>query len=114
MQAANFRLLCTVLALAVLADVVAHSLAEGRDPGALETLKSYADARQSDHRNMALITDGLARLFSNPLGFVTFGRNIGLLAADLLPGIRHQIARHAMGLKDAHARLSRGLPVDRA
>ncbi|MEJ2320850.1 MAG: 2-octaprenyl-6-methoxyphenyl hydroxylase [Gammaproteobacteria bacterium] len=100
--------------VAVLTDVVAHALDEGGDPGGPEILKAYAEARQADHRNMALVTDGLARLFGNPLGFVTIGRNLGMLAADLIPGIRHQIARHAMGLKDARARLSRGLPVDRA
>ena len=61
---------------------------------------------------MALATDALARLFSNPLSIVSTGRNIGLIAADLLPGIRHGIARHAMGLKDAHTRLSRGLSIE--
>jgi 2-octaprenyl-6-methoxyphenol hydroxylase len=60
---------------------------------------------------MALITDGLARLFSNPLKSVTFGRNLGLLAADLIPGVRHRIAGHAMGLKGTLPRLARGLPL---
>lgn len=98
--------------VAVMADVVSRAMLETGDPGVPEVLKAYSDERQSDHRNMALATDGLARLFGNPLGVITMGRNIGLLAADLLPGIRHQIARHAMGLKDAKARLSRGLSVE--
>ncbi|MGD9355588.1 MAG: 2-octaprenyl-6-methoxyphenyl hydroxylase, partial [Chromatiales bacterium] len=98
--------------VAVLVDVIADALKTGEDPGEEKILRAYATARQSDQRNMALVTDGLARLFSNPLSVITTGRNIGLLAADLLPGIRHQIARHAMGLKDAHARLSRGLSVE--
>jgi 2-octaprenyl-6-methoxyphenol hydroxylase len=84
----------------------------GSDPGKDATLNNYASQRESDQRNMALATDALARLFSNPLSLVSTGRNIGLLAADLLPGIRHGIARHAMGLKDAHTRLSRGLTIE--
>jgi 2-octaprenyl-6-methoxyphenol hydroxylase len=98
--------------VAVLADVIADAVHNGKDPGEENILQTYASKRQADQQSMALVTDGLARLFSNPLGIVTAGRNIGLLAADLLPGVRHQIARHAMGLKDAHARLSRGLPVE--
>jgi len=98
--------------VAVLADVIAHAMKTGSDPGKESTLRSYASQRQSDQRSMALVTDGLARLFSNPLSVVSTGRNIGLIAADLLPGIRHGIARHAMGLKDARARLSRGLSIE--
>ena len=98
--------------VAVLVDVIAGALKRGEDPGEERILQAYASQRQTDQRNMAMVTDGLARLFSNPLSVITTGRNIGLLAADLLPGIRHQIARHAMGLKDAHARLSRGLSIE--
>jgi 2-octaprenyl-6-methoxyphenol hydroxylase len=98
--------------VAVLVDLIAGALKCGEDPGEERILQAYASERQSDQRNMAMVTDGLARLFSNPLSVITTGRNIGLLAADLLPGIRHQIARHAMGLKDAHARLSRGLSIE--
>lgn len=98
--------------VAVLVDLIADALKLGEDPGEERILQAYASERQSDQRNMAMVTDGLARLFSNPLSVITTGRNIGLLAADLLPGIRHQIARHAMGLKDAHARLSRGLSIE--
>lgn len=98
--------------IAVLTDVVADALKQKADPGDASTLHAYARQRQSDQRNMALVTDGLARLFSNPLSVVSTGRNLGMLTADLLPGIRHQIARHAMGLKDAHARLSRGLSIE--
>ena len=98
--------------VAVLAEVVANAIKTGADPGQETTLNAYASQRQSDQRNMALATDALARLFSNPLSIVSTGRNIGLIAADLLPGIRHGIARHAMGLKDAHARLSRGLSIE--
>lgn len=98
--------------IAVLADVVADAIKRGSDPGEETILNAYASQRQSDQRNMALATDALARLFSNPLSVVSTGRNIGLIAADLLPGIRHGIARHAMGLMDAHARLSRGLSIE--
>lgn len=98
--------------IAVLVDIIADALKAGEDPGSDAVLKQYSDLRTRDINSMALITDGLARLFSNPLLSITLARNAGLIAADLLPGVRHQIARHAMGVIGRLPRLARGVPFE--
>jgi len=96
--------------VAALVDVVLEAQRDGADIGGDDTLQRYAAWREGEQRNVALATDGLARLFSNPLGMLRLGRNLGLLAVDLLPGARHRLARGAMGLLGRLPRLGRGLP----
>jgi 2-octaprenyl-6-methoxyphenol hydroxylase len=38
-------------------------------------------------------TDGIVRLFSNDLGPLRVARGLGLLSLDLLPPLRHFVAR---------------------
>ena len=96
--------------VAALAEVVAS--AQGGDIGAAEVLQDYERWRLDEQRNVALATDGLARLFSNPLGPLRVGRNLGLVAMDCLPGARHALARAAMGLSGRQPRLARGVRLD--
>jgi len=98
--------------VSALVDVVTQAQAEGVDIGAAAVLRQYQDWRSGEQRNMALATDGLARLFSNPLAAVRLGRNLGLLAVDLVPGARHRLARAAMGLAGRLPRLGRGIRPD--
>jgi len=95
--------------VAALVDVVLDARHAEADIGGADVLQRYAAWREAEQRNVALATDGLARLFSNPLGIVRLGRNLGLLAVDLLPGARHGLARGAMGLLGRLPRLGRGL-----
>ena len=95
--------------VAALVEVVLQAHEQGRDIGAAQVLKSYEQWRLAEQRTVALATDGLARLFSNPLKAVQFGRNLGLLAMDLLPGARHRLAKGAMGLLGRLPRLGRGM-----
>ncbi len=98
--------------VSALVDVLAEAQAEGVDLGSPTVLQEYEDWRLGEQRNTALATDGLARLFSNPLSPVRFGRNLGLLAMDLVPGARHRLARAAMGLAGRLPRLGRGVSPD--
>lgn len=98
--------------IAVLAELLAAALRQRQDPGAPQLLEDYQRRRLPDQQRVALLTDGLVRLFSNPLGAASVGRNLGMLAADMLPGVRHAIARHAMGLGGIHSRLARGLALE--
>jgi 2-octaprenyl-6-methoxyphenol hydroxylase len=98
--------------IAVLAELLAAALRQRQDPGAPQLLEDYQRRRLPDQQRVALLTDGLVRLFSNPLGAFSLGRNLGMLAADLLPGVRHAIARHAMGLGGIRSRLTRGVPLE--
>ncbi|MEN8214649.1 MAG: 2-octaprenyl-6-methoxyphenyl hydroxylase, partial [Pseudomonadota bacterium] len=99
--------------IAVLAELVAAAHRQGQDPGAEQLLRQYQQQRLPDQNRVALLTDGLVRLFGNPLQGVSMGRNLGMLAADMFPGVRHAISRHSMGLGGIQSRLARGLPLER-
>lgn len=94
--------------MAALAEVIDAASAAGSDIGAPAVLATYEAWRQAEQRNVALATDGLARLFTNPLSLVRMGRNLGLLAMELLPAAKHPLARAAMGLMGRQPRLARG------
>lgn len=96
---------------AALAEVVADAQRAGLDVGDAAVLKRYADWRHWDQRRTIAFTDGLVRLFTNPLGPVRLARDLGLLAFDLFPPAKHLLARQTMGLVGRLPRLARGLPV---
>ena len=98
--------------VAALAEVIADAQRDGHDIGAPETLARYEQWRLGEQRGVALATDGLARLFSNPLKTLRIGRNLGLLAMELVPGAKRPLARAAMGLLGRQPRLARGVPLD--
>lgn len=99
--------------VAVLADVLVEASRKGSDPGALATLKVYADWRRRDQQAVSLMTDGLVRLFTNPLLPVRIARDLGMLALDLLPPAKRLLARQFMGINGKLPRLARGLSLDR-
>lgn len=57
------------------------------------TLGGYARRRQLDRGGSALFTDGIVRLFSNDLPPLRVARGLGLAALDLIPPLRHFVAR---------------------
>lgn len=98
--------------VAVLAEVILDARQAGQDYGMLEVLGRYAEWRRKDHRSVMFATDSMVRIFSNPLNIVKSARNLGILAADMLPGARHWISRQAMGLAGRQPKLSRGVPLE--
>ena len=91
--------------LCALAELLGEARANdaGSDPGDAALLAEFAARRHADQRAVVRMTDGLVKLFSSrcrPLGQL---RGAGLLACDLLPTLRHALARQSMGL---HTRLS--------
>jgi 2-octaprenyl-6-methoxyphenol hydroxylase len=97
--------------VAALAEVLADGARVGRDPGDLELLRDYARRREHDQRVVVYLTDGLARLFSSPLPPVTVLRDLGLVALERLPQLKHLLARQTMGLAGRLPRLVRGLSL---
>ena len=97
--------------VAVLADVLHDARRQGGDLGALALLTAYADWRRQDQQTVALITDGLVRLFTNPLLPLRLARNLGLLALDVLPPAKRLLTRGFMGSNGRLPRLSRGLSL---
>ncbi|HEX6929563.1 MAG TPA: 2-octaprenyl-6-methoxyphenyl hydroxylase [Gammaproteobacteria bacterium] len=94
--------------VAVLAEIVA---AHAEDPGAAGALNEYVRWRQQDQRKVVAFTDLLNRLFGIPFGLAAHVRGLGLLGMDLVPELRREFSRHAMGRAGKLPRLARGLPL---
>ena len=74
-------------------------------------LERYAGWRHADQSKLVRFTDGLVRLFGDSREPVAGLRNVGMLAFDLVPGVRKTFAKHTMGLAGRLPRLSRGVPL---
>ena len=74
-------------------------------------LARYRDWRATDRRAVVAFTDGLVRVFGNPLTSVKIARDLGLLAFDLLPPAKAALSRLSMGVSGRLPRLARGLPL---
>ena len=96
---------------AALAQVIVDTVRDGGDPGLPEALESYARWRQADHSQVTGFTDAVVRVFSNRSAIIGAARNAGLLALDLLPGLKGDLARRMMGLAGRQSRLACGVPL---
>lgn len=100
--------------VAALAEVLAQAARAGGDPGDDQTLAAYRRLRGWDQTTLVAATDALTRLFVNPWLPVRWARGLGLLGLDLVPGLRHPVARRFMGLGGVNQpRLARGLPLEK-
>jgi 2-octaprenyl-6-methoxyphenol hydroxylase len=98
--------------VAALVDCIADALG-GPDGahsiGDAAVLDRYAAWRRADQMKLVSFTDGLARLFTTARAPLRTLRDVGMLAFDLVPGVRREFARHTMGLAGRLPRLSRGV-----
>ena len=94
--------------VAALCDCVADA---PDDIGSASVLEAYADWRRPDHRKLVGFTHGLVHLFRDSRPPVRVLRDLGMIAFDLVPGVRRVFARHTMGLAGRLPRLSRGVPL---
>jgi 2-octaprenyl-6-methoxyphenol hydroxylase len=95
-----------------LAEVIADRRVAGTtDAGDAGLLQDYADWRATDRRRIVAFTDGLVRVFSNPLGALRGLRSLGLLAFDVLPPAKSALARLSVGAAERVPRLARGVPL---
>ena len=76
-----------------LAALVVDALDAAADPGAPGVLAAYARGRRLDRQASMAFTDGIVRLFSNDLPPLRAARGLGLLALDLVPPLRHFVAK---------------------
>jgi 2-octaprenyl-6-methoxyphenol hydroxylase len=97
--------------VAALAEVVIDARRGGTDIGDIGVLKRYADWRQADQRRVVAFTDGMVRLFSQPLPPVAWLRDAGMLALDLFPPAKRWFGRMTMGRAGRLPRLARGLEL---
>jgi 2-octaprenyl-6-methoxyphenol hydroxylase len=97
--------------VASLAELIAESAAKAADPGDAKLLAEYDAWRTADRRGVIGFTDGLVRLFSNPLRGVRHLRNLGLLAFDLLPPAKSALSRLSTGGGGRIPKLARGVAL---
>lgn len=97
--------------VATLAQVLSEARNNNYALGDMRVLKQYAQWRKRDHWQTSLITDSLVRVFSSKLPPLMLARNMGLVVMDILPPLKHVMARHAMGYVGKLSRLARGLPL---
>ncbi len=84
--------------VAVLANELAIS-ASNDDLGQLSVLQDYLKQQQADQKQTILLSDLLPKVFGIDSSPVALARNLGLLALDMVPLLRHQFARLGMGLE---------------
>ncbi len=97
--------------VASLAQIIAEAHQQQNDIGDIYYLKMYESWRQRDLMQTMLSTDSLVRMFTTRFPPVVVARNMALLALDMLPGLKKQIGRQAMGFVGKASRLARGLPL---
>jgi len=100
--------------VASLAELIAERRNDGDfDPGAAELLAQYDAWRGADRAGVIAFTDGLVRMFANPMGAVERLRSLGLLAFDLLPPAKAALSRLSTGAgNDARVpKLARGVAL---
>jgi 2-octaprenyl-6-methoxyphenol hydroxylase len=81
------------------------------DPGNAQLLREYDAWRRADRGGVIAFTDGLVRMFSNPLSLVARVRNLGLLAFDLLPPAKSALSRLSTGGGGRVPKLARGVAL---
>jgi 2-octaprenyl-6-methoxyphenol hydroxylase len=97
--------------VATLAQIISDASQQNCDMGELDVLQQYANWRTRDHRQVIGFTNTLVNTFSNQFPPLALARNLGLVATDIIPPLKHTIAKHSMGLSGKLPRLARGLPL---
>ncbi len=101
--------------VACLAELIAERAAQagqaGADVGSADLLAQYDAWRAADRGGVIGFTDGLIRVFSNPLSSIRRLRNLGLLAFDLLPPAKAAMSRLSTGGGGRVPKLARGVAL---
>jgi 2-octaprenyl-6-methoxyphenol hydroxylase len=98
--------------VASLAELIAERAGQvDADPGDPKLLAQYDAWRAADRGGVIAFTDGLIRMFSNPLGSIRRLRNLGLLAFDLLPPAKSALSRLSTGGGGRVPKLARGVAL---
>lgn len=94
--------------VAALADILSDHSALGLDPGSATVIDLYDQTRRADTLEMAWITDGLNRLFSNDAMPLRLIRDFGLGLVDRLPTLKSRMIKEASATSPTLPRLIRG------
>jgi 2-polyprenyl-6-methoxyphenol 4-hydroxylase len=90
----------------MLARNIRESLQQQQSPGAFTRLQQYRQAVQQDQSYTIAFSDYMTRLFSSNNRVLGVVRQLGMASVDLVPPLKHQLSRQAMGLAQTHVTLS--------
>jgi 2-octaprenyl-6-methoxyphenol hydroxylase len=97
---------------ASIAELIAERAGQSdMDAGTRALLAEYDAWRATDRGGVIAFTDGLVRMFANPLSSVRRLRNLGLLAFDLLPPAKAALSRLSTGGGGRVPKLARGVAL---
>lgn len=88
----------TLRDLAVLADTLAQAERQNEFIGDMTVLQRYVDARAHDQQLTAGLSHRLPQVFGNDNPLLSGGRDLGLLAFDLIAPLKREFARQTMGV----------------
>jgi 2-octaprenyl-6-methoxyphenol hydroxylase len=97
--------------VAALAEVVIDTIRLGLDHGGDDALARYQSWRRLDTSALAMVTDGMNRLFSNDAAPVRAVRDFGLGLVDRAGPLKAAMIRTAAGVSGNGPRLLSGLPI---
>ncbi|RKG33374.1 2-octaprenyl-6-methoxyphenyl hydroxylase [Acinetobacter guerrae] len=83
----------------VLVRFITQNLTQSDDIGQPENLLAYEQSRLKDQQRVIKFCDSVVRGFSHQNPVLKLLRNTGLVAFDVIPGIKPLVANYAMGLK---------------
>ncbi|EPQ3875306.1 FAD-dependent monooxygenase [Acinetobacter baumannii] len=83
----------------VLLRYLVNQLSASDDIGNPDNMLAYEQARLSDQQRVIKFCDTVVRGFSNQNPLLKLIRNTGLIAFDVIPGVKPLVANYAMGLK---------------
>lgn len=82
-----------------LCDLITQFSDNNQDIGGFLLAHKYQQRRSGDKQSVIGLTDALVRFFSNDYWPLVIGRNAGLGLLNMLPAVKSQLARQAMGIK---------------
>lgn len=91
--------------------LLAELMVSNQDVGDETLLLGYQQLRAQDASRVYRFTDALVKTFSNNFAPLAHARAAGLLAVDLLPSLKHALAKQSMGLGGRLSKLARGLSI---
>lgn len=97
--------------VAALAEVLVEALRLGLDHGGPDVLARYQSWRRLDTASMAMVTDGMNRLFSNDVAPVRALRDFGLGLVDRAGPVKSALIRAAAGVGSGAPKLLSGMPI---
>lgn len=95
--------------VAALSEHLAGAVREQEDIGNLKLLERYASSRLQDQQRVTQFSDRLAEWFYNRNPVKAVLRNTGMLVTDLVPSIKRNFMRQAMGISGRQPAAVRGI-----